>query len=420
MRRLLVFAMFLGAVLQMCAQGGIHTNAALNTGTGSPFASVRVCAITSTGIPCTPTAAIYSDVAETQSLGNPMSADLNGNYSFYATPGFYIVQVTALNQVGPYFIYLMEVPSDPQNPIFQTVTLTSPITQNLQGATKQYVDQSISTAISNLPATFYQTVQNHGAAVAQRSVLNFVAPLVAVDNPGAARTDVTFNATGNGGTIVTGGTAPGSTTNCAQWDGHGNVVAATGPCSGLVSFNGRTFPAAVPTLNDYSFSLISGTLGLTQVLPITSTYTMKASNAVNATQWDHTPNLCGTSGGKQEVPTGTDTGGNATGCFVPVPAKSVVATANFTSCPLVSFGSTDLSCVATGTWSNTISGGYSMSCIIGTPFTGGSTDPTGLIQTTYGLAGASPMTSTGFTYFIANQHSASAGGTVTMSCVAVQ
>lgn len=185
-----------------------------------------------------------------------------------------------------------------------------------------------------LLSAFYQTVQNHGTPVTQRPVLNIVAPLIAQDNAGAGRTDITFNPTGNGSTVVTGGaTPPGTSTHLAAFDGLGNLV-----------------PSVVPSTSPHF----------------------------------------------------------------------VVASANFTSCALVSFGATDLSCVATGTWSNTIAGSYSMSCIIGTPFTGGSTDPTGLIQTTYGLAGASPMGTTTFTYFIANQHSASAGGTVTMSCVAVQ
>jgi hypothetical protein len=131
------------------AQGGLHTNVALNTGTGSAFATVRVCPITSTGSPyCTPTAPIYSDAQETQPLGNPMSADQFGNFSFYTVPGFYLVQVSAAGTSTPYFSYIMETPSDPVNPIFNTVTLTGPITNPQQGTTKSYVD----TAIINLDA----------------------------------------------------------------------------------------------------------------------------------------------------------------------------------------------------------------------------------------------------------------------------
>jgi hypothetical protein len=187
------------------------------------------------------------------------------------------------------------------------------------------------------------------------------------------------------------------------------------PAAPVISVFGRT-GAVVAVNGDYSFSLISGKLGNTQTDP-----TLVYPGTFNKAQiWDHTPGLCGTSGGRQEVPTGTDNAGNATGCFVPVPTHTVVATANFTSCAMISYGSTDQNCVATGTWSNTISGGYSMSCIIGIPFTGGSADASGLSQTTFGLAGASPMGTTTFSYFIANQHSAAAGQTVTMSCAALQ
>lgn len=100
----------------------------------------------------------------------------------------------------------------------------------------------------------------------------------------------------------------------------------------------------------------------------------------------------------------------------------VVATANFTSCAFVSAGSTDQNCVGVGTWSSTIAGSYSVSCIIGVPFAGpsGTADSSGLTQTTWGLSGASPLGTTSFNYYIANQHSAAVGLTVTMSCIAVQ
>lgn len=114
--------------------------------------------------------------------------------------------------------------------------------------------------------------------------------------------------------------------------------------------------------------------------------------------------------------------GNGHWTQIPPHNVVVVARANFTSCAMVSAGSTDQNCVATQAWGTTISGAYSISCIIGTPFTGpsGTPDTTGLTQTTWGLSGASPMGTTSFNYYIANQHSAAAGNSVTMSCVAVQ
>ena len=67
-------------------------------GTNVPYAPIQVCSVTSTGAPCTPTAAIYYDYTLSSPAPNPTTADSFGNYTFYAanlpTPGFYIVQVT--------------------------------------------------------------------------------------------------------------------------------------------------------------------------------------------------------------------------------------------------------------------------------------------------------------------------------------
>jgi hypothetical protein len=106
-------------------------------------------------------------------------------------------------------------------------------------------------------------------------------------------------------------------------------------------------------------------------------------------------------------------------CFTP-PSKTVVARVNFTTCAMIHYGDTDQNCVDTQSWGTTISGAYSISCIIGIPFTGGSTDSSGLSQTTWGLSGASPLGTTSFNYYIANQHDAAATETVFMSCMAVQ
>jgi hypothetical protein len=111
-----------------------------------------------------------------------------------------------------------------------------------------------------------------------------------------------------------------------------------------------------------------------------------------------------------------------TGTCPVTPPKTAVAAVNFTTCSMVSAGTTDQNCVATQAWGTTITGPYSISCIIGVPFTGpsGTADTSGLTQTTWGLSGASPLGTTSFNYYLANQHLAAVGGAVTMSCVAVQ
>jgi hypothetical protein len=64
-----------------------------------PYAQIRVCSVTSTGIPCTPTATIYQDYGMTQVVSNPYSADAYGNYLVYAGalayPNLYVIQQSA-------------------------------------------------------------------------------------------------------------------------------------------------------------------------------------------------------------------------------------------------------------------------------------------------------------------------------------
>jgi hypothetical protein len=58
-------------------------------------ATIRICQAGSTGIPCTPAAAIYQNSALTIVQANPFNADANGNYHVYAAPGVYDIQVSA-------------------------------------------------------------------------------------------------------------------------------------------------------------------------------------------------------------------------------------------------------------------------------------------------------------------------------------
>jgi hypothetical protein len=47
-------------------------------------ATIRVCASTATGTPCTPLATIYTDATLTVPASNPFQSDGIGNYHFYA------------------------------------------------------------------------------------------------------------------------------------------------------------------------------------------------------------------------------------------------------------------------------------------------------------------------------------------------
>src|SRR5258708_1129075 len=76
-------------------QGSRKDDIVFNT-RGVPLAgaTVRVCAMPASGQPCTPLALIYSDAALTQALANPTATDGLGNYSFYAAPGKYEIEIS--------------------------------------------------------------------------------------------------------------------------------------------------------------------------------------------------------------------------------------------------------------------------------------------------------------------------------------
>lgn len=78
-----------------------------------PNAQVRVCSVTSTGVPCTPTASIFLDFGLTIPAANPYTSDQYGNYTVYAgalaAPNLYAVQLSPASGItwsyvvnGPY------------------------------------------------------------------------------------------------------------------------------------------------------------------------------------------------------------------------------------------------------------------------------------------------------------------------------
>src|SRR5580692_7437860 len=108
------------------AQGSRKDDIVFNS-RGIPLAgaTVRVCAMPASGQPCTPLAQIYSDVALTQAIANPMTTDGLGNYSFYATPGLYEIEISGpgiTTRQTPNVI----LPGNPANPSFSgAINLTN-------------------------------------------------------------------------------------------------------------------------------------------------------------------------------------------------------------------------------------------------------------------------------------------------------
>ena len=109
------------------AQGSRKDDVVFNA-QGRPMAgaTVRVCTSAATGQPCSPLALIYSDAGLTQALANPLSADGLGNYTFYAAPGRYEIEISGPGITTKQLPNVI-LPSDPSTPTFTTVTTTSGI-----------------------------------------------------------------------------------------------------------------------------------------------------------------------------------------------------------------------------------------------------------------------------------------------------
>ena len=109
------------------AQGSRKDDIVFNA-QGRPMAgaTVRICTSSATGQPCTPLASIFSDAAMTQALANPLSADGLGNYTFYAAPGRYEIEISGPGITTKQLPNVI-LPSDPSSPTFTTVTTTSGI-----------------------------------------------------------------------------------------------------------------------------------------------------------------------------------------------------------------------------------------------------------------------------------------------------
>lgn len=117
-------------------QGSRKDDIVFNT-RGVPLAgaTVRVCAMPASGQPCTPLANIYSDPLLTQALANPTATDGMGNYSFYAAPGKYEIEISGPGITTKQLPNVI-LPSDPSSPTFSSISSTggiSAFTLNLTG-----------------------------------------------------------------------------------------------------------------------------------------------------------------------------------------------------------------------------------------------------------------------------------------------
>src|SRR5260370_24559457 len=85
--------------------------------------------------PSTPLAQIYSDAAQTQAMANPTSTDGLGNYSFYAAPGKYEIEISGPGITTKQLPNVI-LPNDPSSPSFSSVSSSGAISAfslNLSG-----------------------------------------------------------------------------------------------------------------------------------------------------------------------------------------------------------------------------------------------------------------------------------------------
>src|SRR5690348_13334420 len=123
----LVLHMWPGVVAPAHAQGSRKDDIVFNS-RGIPLAgaTVRVCAMPASGQPCTPLALIYSDAGLTQALVNPTTTDGLGNYSFYAAPGKYEIEISGPGITTKQLPNII-LPSDPSSPTFSSLNSTGGI-----------------------------------------------------------------------------------------------------------------------------------------------------------------------------------------------------------------------------------------------------------------------------------------------------
>jgi len=109
------------------AQGSRKDDIVFNS-RGVPLAgaTIRVCAMPATGQPCSPLAQIYSDIALTQAISNPTTTDGMGNYTFYAAPGRYEIEISGPS-ITTKQVPNVILPSDPASPTFSSISSTGGI-----------------------------------------------------------------------------------------------------------------------------------------------------------------------------------------------------------------------------------------------------------------------------------------------------
>lgn len=280
---------------------------------GFPVASaaIRVCSVTSTGTPCTPTTAIYQDYNLSIALPNPTAADQYGNFTVYvpalSSPNLYIVQVTPSTGITWSYVYDGAYLSASGGTITGNLILTGNLT----------VGGTATSTIFNATTSPYYEVNGVQIACANLSDCSNLAKINAGNVfTGSPQTAPVFNAT-------------------TQFDVNGVQIASSNlsDSANLARLNAsNTFTGTTNTFSGITGTTINATTGF-QVGGVA----LSASNLSNGVSG--TGAVCLASGSVCAASTGT-----VTSVGVTVPAQMTV-----TGSPVTTAGTIALGLHTTGT-----------------------------------------------------------------------
>lgn len=256
-RFLLAFLALLLIASGAKAQGTLYNSDVRSTrGPVVPGATITVCTSAATGIPCTPTAPIFSNSTLVTPIPNSqLIADGNGNFQFYAAAGSYILTVTGQGLPGRSFpIVLACVPNSP-----------SPCgSGGGSPAAPQFVYQ-----INNPLNTFGPGILTQDAAgttVSNAGALLNRGPAPAVDVTAFGARAV-LNGVGPSGTATcTAGAGPVTCTLNANYTGvvgDGVVIYGAGATNSMSTPSAPTVTTVVQSGPDANFDVVAGVAGST-------------------------------------------------------------------------------------------------------------------------------------------------------------